>query len=96
MPSARGKGIRLSIPQVTEERRKELVKTVKKMGEEGKVSIRNLRKHANDAIKKEEKDGLLSEDDAKADEKDVQKAVDAGIKRVDEIVAAKEKEIMEV
>ena len=91
-----GKGIRLSIPQVTEERRKELVKTVKKMGEEGKVAIRNLRKRAIDAVKKEEKDGELTEDDVKSDEKDIQKAVDAGIKRVDEIIADKEKEIMEV
>ena len=91
-----GKGIRLSIPQVTEERRKELVKTVKKMGEEGKVAIRNLRKRALDAVKKEEKDGELTEDDLKADEKDIQKAVDNGIKKVDEIIAAKEKEIMEV
>lgn len=91
-----GKVIRLSLPQVTEERRKELTKTVKKMGEEAKVAIRNLRKRANDSIKKEEKDGELTEDDSKADQEAVQKAVDEGIKKVDEIVAAKEKEIMEV
>ncbi len=91
-----GKLVRLSIPQMTEERRKELVKMVKKLGEEGKVSIRNLRKHANEAIKKEEKDGILTEDDMKSELDDIQKAVDAGVKKVDEVIAAKEKDIMEV
>ena len=91
-----GKMVRLSIPQVTEERRKELTKTVHAMGEEGKVAIRNLRKKANDMIKKEEKAGELTEDDAKQDQEAVQKAVDAGIKKVDEVIAAKNKEIMEV
>lgn len=91
-----GKTIRLSIPQVTEERRKELTKQVKAFGEEGKVAIRNLRKHANDEIKKEEKAGDLTEDDAKQDLDRIQKAVDDGIKKVDEVIAAKEKEIMEV
>ena len=91
-----GKMVRLSIPQVTEERRKELTKTVHAMGEEGKVAIRNLRKKANDEIKKEEKAGELTEDDAKQDQEAVQKAVDAGIKKVDEVIAAKNKEIMEV
>ena len=91
-----GKMVRLSIPQVTEERRKELTKTVHAMGEEGKVAIRNLRKKANDEIKKEEKAGELTEDDAKQDQEAVQKAVDAGIKKVDEVIAQKNKEIMEV
>jgi ribosome recycling factor len=91
-----GKMVRLSIPQVTEERRKELTKTVHAMGEEGKVAIRNLRKKANDEIKKEEKAGELTEDDAKQDQEAVQKAVDAGIKKVDEVIANKNKEIMEV
>jgi ribosome recycling factor len=91
-----GKMVRLSIPQVTEERRKELTKTVHAMGEEGKVAIRNLRKKANDMIKKEEKAGELTEDDSKQELELVQKAVDAGIKKVDEVVAAKNKEIMEV
>ena len=95
-PANDGKIIRLSIPQVTEERRKELTKEVKRMGEEGKVAIRNLRKRANDEIKKEEKAGGLTEDDSKAFLEDIQKAVDDGIKKVDDIVAAKEKEIMEV
>ncbi|MBQ2064091.1 MAG: ribosome recycling factor, partial [Firmicutes bacterium] len=84
-----GKMVRLSIPQVTEERRKELTKTVHAMGEEGKVAIRNLRKKANDEIKKEEKAGELTEDDAKQDQEAVQKAVDAGIKKVDEVIANK-------
>jgi ribosome recycling factor len=91
-----GKMVRLSIPQVTEERRKELTKTVHAMGEEGKVAIRNLRKKANDMIKKEEKAGELTEDDSKQELDLVQKAVDAGIKKVDEVIAAKNKEIMEV
>lgn len=91
-----GKMVRLSIPQVTEERRKELTKTVHAMGEEGKVAIRNLRKKANDLIKKEEKAGELTEDDSKQEQELVQKAVDAGIKKVDEVIAAKNKEIMEV
>ena len=91
-----GKMVRLSIPQVTEERRKELTKTVHAMGEEGKVAIRNLRKKANDEIKKEEKAGELTEDDSKQELDLIQKAVDAGIKKVDEVIAAKNKEIMEV
>ena len=66
------------------------------MGEEGKVAIRNLRKKANDEIKKEEKAGELTEDDSKQDQEAVQKAVDAGIKKVDEVIAQKNKEIMEV
>ena len=91
-----GKGVRLSIPQLTEERRKELAKEVKKIGEESKVAIRNLRKKANEEVKKEEKNGDLTEDDLKSDEKDIQKATDDGIKRVDEVIAKKEQEIMEV
>jgi ribosome recycling factor len=95
-PNNDGKNIILAIPQLTEERRKELSKMVHKIGEEGKVSLRNLRKHANDAIKKSEKDGEITEDDMKSDLKDVQDAVNDGAGQIDEIVAAKEKEIMEV
>ena len=91
-----GTMVRLSMPQVTEERRKELTKTVHAMGEEGKVAIRNLRKKANDMIKKEEKAGELTEDDSKQELDLIQKAVDAGIKKVDDVIAAKNKEIMEV
>ena len=91
-----GKVIRLQIPQVTEERRKELNKTVKKMGEDTKVAIRNLRRDANDKVKKMEKNGDFTEDDAKDTMDDIQKAVDKAIKDIDKIVADKEKEIMEV
>lgn len=91
-----GKIIRLSIPQVTEERRRELVKEVKGMGEESKVAIRNLRRTANEEVKKEEKGGDITEDDMKEDLEDIQKAVDNGIKKVEEICENKEKEIMEV
>ena len=91
-----GKAIRLQIPQVTEERRKELTKTVKKMGEETKVAVRNLRRDANDKVKKLEKAGEYTEDDVKETLDDIQKLTDKSIKEIDEIVAAKEKEIMEV
>ena len=95
-PQNDGKVVRLTIPQVTEERRKELVKTVKKMGEEVKVAVRNLRRDANDELKKEQKGGDLTEDDLKKELDAVQKITDKAIKEIDEIVAAKDKEIMEV
>ena len=91
-----GKCIRLVIPPVTEDRRKELTKTVKKMGEESKVAIRNLRRDANDHLKKMEKNHEITEDESKKAQDDVQKATDKVIKEIDEIVAAKEKEILEV
>ena len=91
-----GKVIRLQIPQVTEERRKELTKTVKKMGEETKVAVRNLRRDANDKVKKLEKSGEYTEDDVKETMDEIQKLTDKSIKEIDEIVAAKDKEIMEV
>ena len=75
-PSNDGKTIRLVIPPLTEERRKEITKTVKKMGEEDKVAIRNLRREANDELKKQEKAGELTEDDLKAELEDVQKKID--------------------
>lgn len=95
-PSNDGKAIRLVIPQVTEERRKELTKTIKAMGEEAKVAVRNVRRHTNDEIKKEEKAGELTEDDVKAEMDKVQKLTDDAIKSIDEIILTKEKEIMEV
>ena len=95
-PSNDGKTIRLVIPPLTEERRKEITKTVKKMGEEDKVAIRNLRREANDELKKQEKAGELTEDDLTAELEDVQKKIDKAVKDIDEIVANKEKEIMEV
>ena len=91
-----GKAIRLQIPQVTEERRKELSKVVKKMGEETKVAVRNLRRDANDKVKKLEKAGEFTEDDSKETINDIQKTIDKAIKDIDGIVANKEKEIMEV
>ena len=95
-PSNDGKTIRLVIPPLTEERRKEITKTVKTMGEEDKVAIRNLRREANDELKKQEKAGELTEDDLKVELEDVQKKIDKAVKDIDEIVANKEKEIMEV
>lgn len=95
-PSNDGKAIRLVIPQVTEERRKELTKSIKGMGEEAKVAVRNVRRHINDEIKKEEKAGDLTEDDVKSELDKVQKLTDDAIKSIDEIIATKEKEIMEV
>lgn len=91
-----GKVVRLQIPQVTEERRKELTKIVKKLGEDAKVAVRNLRRDANDKVKKMEKAGDFTEDDAKSTLEDIQKEVDKAVKNIDEIVAAKDKEIMEV
>ena len=95
-PANDGKVVRLAIPQVTEERRKELTKTVKKMGEETKVAVRNLRRESNDDLKIQEKAGELTEDDLKESLNDVQKTIDEAVKNIDEIVAEKEKEIMEI
>ena len=95
-PSNDGKIIRLVFPQLTEERRKELAKQVQKMGEDAKVAVRNLRRTANDDIKKLKKDGILTEDDVKNAEKAVQDITDKFIKNIDVMTAAKEKEIMKV
>ena len=91
-----GKLRRLSIPQVTEERRKDLTKTVKAMGEDAKVAVRNLRRDFNDKAKKAEKAGDLTEDDVKDFLDDIQKIHDKAIKDIDQIIADKDKEIMEV
>ncbi len=95
-PQNDGKVIRLNFPPLTEERRKELVKTVKKYTEEAKVQIRNVRRDALDDYKKKKKDGEVTEDDLKEIEKDIQKLTDKYIKEIDDICAAKEKEILEV
>ena len=95
-PANDGKVIRLAIPQLTEERRKELTKVVKNYGEEAKVAARNLRRDENDALKKMQKDGELTEDDLKEELDDVQKKVEAAIKDIDAIIADKDKELMEV
>ncbi|MDR1778475.1 MAG: ribosome recycling factor [Clostridiales Family XIII bacterium] len=95
-PSNDGKVIRLQIPSLTEERRKELTKLVRKYGEDAKVAVRNERRDANEALKKMEKAGELTEDDLKDEEKGVQKRTDECIKEIDRIVETKEKEILEV
>ncbi len=94
-PSNDGSVIRIMIPPLTEERRTELVKMTKKYGEEAKVAIRNIRRDANDEIKKLEKT-TISEDESRRHQEDIQKTTDRFIAEVDKIVAAKEKEIMEV
>lgn len=95
-PSNDGKVIRLVIPQVTEERRKELAKQIKKIGEDAKIAVRNSRRDANDHIKKQEKAGELAEDDAKKQLDQIQKQTDKCMKDIDNMVAEKEKELMEV
>ena len=95
-PSNDGKIIRLAIPQLTEERRKDLVKLIKKMGEESKIAIRNTRRDANENLKKLKKDGVLAEDDWKKAEDEMQNITDKHTKEIDELVEEKEKEIMEI
>ena len=95
-PTNDGKVIRLVVPQLTEERRKELTKTTKKMGEDAKVAVRNLRRDVNDHLKKAQKDGEMTEDDLKKELDKVQKTTDKAVKDIDDIIAAKDKEILEV
>ncbi len=95
-PTNDGKVIRIEVPQLTEERRKELTKTTKKMGEEAKVAVRNLRRDANDGLKKQQKAGKISEDELKGELEEVQKKVDKAVKEIDEMIAAKDREILEV
>lgn len=95
-PSNDGKVIRLIIPQLTEERRKDLIKVVKKFGEESKVAIRNTRREENDDLKKQEKAGEITEDELKSSLDDVQKKVDKAIKEIDKIIEDKNKEVMAV
>jgi len=95
-PNSDGVVIRLNIPQLTQQRRTELVKVVHKKAEENRIAIRNFRRDANDAIKKLEKEKTVSEDESKKAQDDMQKLTDKYIKEVDVIMSAKEKEIMEV
>jgi ribosome recycling factor len=95
-PNNNGVIIRLPIPSLTEERRKELVRLVHQMGEEGRVAVRNVRREAIEKLKKIQKDHLISEDEEYKAESDVQKTTDAFIKKIDDSVKAKESEIMEV
>ena len=95
-PTSDGEVIRISVPALTEERRKELVKEVKKIGEDAKVSIRNIRRDINDQLKKDEKNGDITEDDLRSQTDDVQKATDNSIKEIDQLVDDKEQDIMSV
>lgn len=95
-PTNDGNVIRLVIPQLTEERRKELAKEVKKIAENSKIAVRNVRRDAMEEVKKAQKNKELTEDDAKAYDKDIQKVTDDSVKEIDNIVATKEKELLEV
>ncbi len=95
-PNSDGKIIRIAIPQLTEERRKEIVKHVHKRGEEAKVALRNIRRDGNEEMKKIEKEKHMSEDETKRAIDEIQKMTDAHIKKVDDTVSHKEVEVMEV
>ncbi len=91
-----GKLVRLPIPELDEERRQDLVRTVRKMAEEARVAVRNIRREQNDELKRLQKEGQITEDDLHREEKSVQEATDNHIKKMDELLAHKEEEIMEV
>ncbi len=95
-PQIDGQIIRLRIPDLTEERRKELIKVLKSMGEKGKVSIRNIRREANEDLKKKLKDKVISEDESKNFEKNIQKLTDTNIETIEKILTEKEKEILQI
>ena len=95
-PMNDGKLIRINIPILTEERRKQLVKIVKKRAEESKIAVRNIRRDGNEELKKLEKEEHISEDDVKKEHDEIQKITDSFIKKIDELLAHKENEIMEV
>jgi ribosome recycling factor len=95
-PNSDGQVIRLVFPPLTEERRKEMAKQVKRMGEDAKVAIRNARRDGNDTLKKLEKDKEITEDELKRGEKEIQELTDDYVARVDKVVAEKEKDLMEI
>ena len=95
-PQIDGQIIRLRIPDLTEERRKDLIKILKNMGEKGKVSIRNIRREANEELKKKLKEKIISEDDNKNFEKNIQKLTDINIENIEKILVEKEKEISQI
>ena len=95
-PSNDGNFIRIQFPALTEEKRKELVKQVKKMGEDAKIAIRNSRRDKNDQVKKAEKDKEITEDDVKKFSDEIQKVTDKFVKQVDDVISAKEKELLTV
>ena len=95
-PQIDGQIIRLRVPDLTEERRKDLIKILKGMGEKGKVSIRNIRREANEELKKKLKEKTISEDENKTFEKNIQKLTDVNIEGIDKILSEKEKEILQI
>ena len=95
-PQIDGQTIRLRIPDLTEERRKELIKILKNMGEKGKIAIRNIRREANEELKKKLRDKIISEDLSNNFEKNIQKLTDTSIENIEKILAAKEKEIIQI
>jgi ribosome recycling factor len=95
-PQTEGQVIRIRIPELNEQRRKEMVKVAHKYAEEARVAVRHIRRDGLDLLKKLEKDGKLSEDDAARQSEQVQKATDQSVSEIDQILAAKEKEIMQV
>lgn len=95
-PSSDGSVVRIPIPALTEERRKELVKIAKQYAEEGRISVRNARREANDELKKEKKAGDLTEDEEKRSHDRIQEMTNDFIKEIDEVLSAKEKEILEI
>lgn len=95
-PASDGNIVRIAIPALTEDRRKEMAKLAKSIGENSKIAIRNARRDANDMLKQMEKDKDISEDDLKRGEKEVQDLTDGYVKQIDDVVAAKEKEVMEI
>ena len=95
-PTSDGNSVRLVFPELNEERRKDLAKQIKKLGEEAKVAIRNIRRDANDKVKKMEKNGEMTEDDVKKADKDVQKMTDKFIEGIDKAVENKTKDVMTV
>ncbi len=95
-PQTDGQIIRLRIPDLTEERRKDLIKVLKNMGEKGKIAIRNIRREANEDLKKKLKDKIISEDDNKNFEKNIQRLTDNSIENIEKIISEKEKEISQI
>ena len=95
-PQIDGQMIRLKIPDLTEERRKDLIKVLKNMGEKGKIAVRNIRREANEELKKKLKDKNISEDDNKNFEKNIQKITDTSIENIEKILIEKEKEISQI
>jgi len=95
-PQIDGQIVRIRIPDLTEERRKEMIKILKNIGEKAKVSVRNLRRDSNEEIKKLLKDKKISEDESKSNEKNIQKITDDYIKNIDTILSSKEKEIIQI